>query len=70
LAKRQVDDREKEREKARRQRWEQNQVKKHERIAKERLAAKSLKKKMCTKGPDLMTVTAEAELLRGRAGTR
>ncbi|KAI4655055.1 uncharacterized protein J4E79_008120 [Alternaria viburni] len=71
LAKRQVDDREKAREKARRQRWEKNQVEKHERIAKERLAAESLKKKMDEKGPGLMTVTAEeAELLRGRARTR
>ncbi|KAI4932537.1 hypothetical protein J4E85_002935 [Alternaria conjuncta] len=71
MAKKQVDDREKEREKERRQRWERNQAEKHERIARERLAAESLRKKMDEKGSGLMTVTAEeAELLRGRTRTR
>ncbi|KAI4651839.1 hypothetical protein J4E93_002035 [Alternaria ventricosa] len=71
MAKKQVDDREKQREKERRQRWERNQAEKHERIAKERLAAESLRKKMDEKGSGLMTVTAEeAELLRGRTRTR
>ena len=71
MAKRQVEGREQEREKERRQRWEHNQAEKHARIAKERLAAESLRKKMDEKGSGLMTVTAEeAELLRGRTRTR
>ena len=71
LARRQAEGREKDREKERRQRWEQNQAEQHERIAIERLAAGSLKKKMDEKGSGLMTVTAEeAELLRGRTRAR
>ncbi|KAL1797579.1 hypothetical protein ACET3X_004185 [Alternaria dauci] len=58
-------------EKERRQRWEQNQAEKRERIAKEQLAAESLKKKLDEKGSGLMSVTAdEAEVLRGRTRTR
>jgi hypothetical protein len=67
FAKRQAEGREKDR----RLRWEQNQTEKQERLAKERLAAESLRKKMDEKGSGLMTVTAEeAEMLRGRARTR
>jgi DNA-directed RNA polymerase subunit N (RpoN/RPB10) len=59
------------RERERYQRWEQNQAEKRQRIAKERLAAELLKKKLDEKGSGLMTVTAdEAELLRGRTRTR
>jgi hypothetical protein len=59
------------REKERRQRWEQNQAEKRQRIAREQLTAESLKKKLDEKGSGLMSVTAdEAEVLRGRTRTR
>jgi hypothetical protein len=66
-AKKQADIREAER----RQRWEDGQAAKRERIAREQRAAESLRQKMETKSSGLMTVTAdEAEMLRGRTRTR